>query len=91
MNNVGNWVLGGSSAVLGVGGLFVAAQAGPGTVGYYGGLAMFAICFLFRHAPDPDVGQPRLRCRADSGPRPLSLPSARRCGRCASVSVGRAA
>ena len=47
MNNVSNWVLGGSSAVLGLGGLFVAAQAGPGTVGYYGGLAMFAICVLF--------------------------------------------
>ena len=47
MHNVGNWVLGGSSAVLGVGGLFAAAQAGPGSVGYYGGLAMFAICVLF--------------------------------------------
>ena len=47
MNNVGNWVLGGSSAVLGVCGLFVSANAGPGTVGYYGGLAIFAICTLF--------------------------------------------
>lgn len=47
MHNVGNWVLGGSSALLGVCGLFVAANAGPGTVGYFGGLAMFAICFLF--------------------------------------------
>ena len=47
MNNVGNWVLGGSSAVLGVCGLFVSAKAGPETVGYYGGLAIFAICVLF--------------------------------------------
>ncbi len=48
MNNVGNWVLGGCSAVLGVGGLFVSAHTGPGSpVGYYGGLAMFAICVLF--------------------------------------------
>ncbi|MDE0056825.1 MAG: hypothetical protein OXI22_14065 [Defluviicoccus sp.] len=47
MNNVGNWVIGGSSAVLGVAGLFVSAQADPGSVGYYGGLAMFAICILF--------------------------------------------
>ena len=47
MNNVGNWVIGGSSAVLGVAGLFVSAQASSGSVGYYGGLAMFAICILF--------------------------------------------
>ncbi len=47
MNNVGNWVLGASSAVLGVSGLFVSAKAGSGSVGYYGGLAMFAICTLF--------------------------------------------
>ena len=47
MNHVGNWVLGASSAVLGVGGLFVSAKAGSGSVGYYGGLAMFAICTLF--------------------------------------------
>ena len=47
MNNVGNWVIGGSSAVLGVAGLFVSAQAAPGSVGYYGGLAMFAICIFF--------------------------------------------
>ena len=47
MHNVGNWVLGGSSTVLGVCGLFVSAKAGPDSVGYYGGLAIFAICFFF--------------------------------------------
>ena len=47
MRNVGNWVIGGMSAALGVGGLFVSAQASAGSVGYYGGLAMFAICTLF--------------------------------------------
>lgn len=48
MDNISNWVLGFSAAVMGLGGLFVAARAGEG-LGYYGGLAMFvfAIGFVF--------------------------------------------
>lgn len=48
MDNFSNWVLGFSAAVMGLGGLFVAARAGEG-LGYYGGLAMFvfAIGFVF--------------------------------------------
>lgn len=39
-----NWVLGGFTAILGLGGLFVAARSGVhGPVGYYGGLFLFAI------------------------------------------------
>jgi cytochrome c oxidase subunit II len=42
-----NWVLGGLAAVLGLGGLFVAAGSGVrGPVGYYGGLALFVISIL---------------------------------------------
>lgn len=48
MENFSNWVLGFSAAVMGLGGLFVAARAGEG-LGYYGGLAMFvfAVGFVF--------------------------------------------
>jgi hypothetical protein len=48
MENFSNWVLGFSSIVMGLAGLFVAARAGEG-LGYYGGLAMFvfAIGFVF--------------------------------------------
>jgi hypothetical protein len=48
MGNLSNWVMGFSAAVMGLGGLFVAARAGAG-LGYYGGLAMFifAIGFVF--------------------------------------------
>lgn len=46
MQNAGNWVLGGVSAIMGVAGLFVASRAGYG-LGYYGGLAMFVFCVLF--------------------------------------------
>lgn len=39
-----NWVLGGFAALLGLGGLFLAARSGvDGPMGYYGGLVMFAI------------------------------------------------
>lgn len=42
-----NWVLGGISAVLGLGGLFVAARSGVhAPVGYWGGLVFFAISLL---------------------------------------------
>ena len=42
-----NWVLGGFAALLGLGGLFVAARSGVyGPVGYYGGLVLFAIGML---------------------------------------------
>ena len=42
-----NWVLGGIAAVLGLGGLFVAARSGVhAPVGYYGGLVFFAISLL---------------------------------------------
>lgn len=42
-----NWVLGGFAALLGLGGLFVAARGGVyGPVGYYGGLVLFALGVL---------------------------------------------
>lgn len=42
-----NWVLGGLSGILGLGGLFVSARAGAGDpVGHYGGLLLFAIGLL---------------------------------------------
>jgi len=42
-----NWVLGGFTAVIGLGGLFVAAGSGVDSpVGYYGGLAFFVISVL---------------------------------------------
>lgn len=42
-----NWVLGGVTAILGLGGLFVAARSGvDGPVGYYGGLVVFVISVL---------------------------------------------
>jgi cytochrome c oxidase subunit 2 len=42
-----NWVVGGFAALLGLGGLFLAARSGAeGPVGYYGGLALFAIGVL---------------------------------------------
>jgi hypothetical protein len=42
-----NWVLGGIAGVLGMGGLFVAARSGVhAPVGYWGGLAFFAIALL---------------------------------------------
>lgn len=42
-----NWVLGGVTAILGLGGLFAAARSGvDGPVGYYGGLVVFVISVL---------------------------------------------
>lgn len=46
MNHLGNWILGGATTVMAVGGLFVAARAGYG-VAYYGGLAYFLFAVLF--------------------------------------------
>ncbi len=46
MENASNWILGFSAVVMGLCALFVAARAGEG-VGYYGGLAMFALCVGF--------------------------------------------
>lgn len=46
MNNFSNWILGFSTIVMGLGGLFVAARAGAG-LGYYGGLAIFVFAVLF--------------------------------------------
>jgi cytochrome c oxidase subunit 2 len=41
------WVLGGLAAILGLGGLFIAARSDvSGAVGYYGGLALFVISML---------------------------------------------
>ncbi|HXV26092.1 MAG TPA: hypothetical protein VED46_17780 [Alphaproteobacteria bacterium] len=40
MNGVGDWILGGATAVLGIIGLFVASHAHD-EVGYYGGLLFF--------------------------------------------------
>jgi hypothetical protein len=45
MNNVGNWIMGGVTALLAVGGLFVAATAGQG-VAYFGGLLFFVFAVL---------------------------------------------
>lgn len=46
MDNFSNWVLGFCAAVMGLGGLFVASNAGHG-LGYYGGIAMFIFTVLF--------------------------------------------
>ncbi|CAN0583780.1 unnamed protein product [Laminaria digitata] len=46
MNNFSNWILGFTTVVLGIGGLFVAARAGEG-VGYVGGLAVFVFAIFF--------------------------------------------
>ncbi len=46
MNNFSIWILGFSTIVMGLGGLFVAARAGVG-LGYYGGLAIFVFAVLF--------------------------------------------
>ena len=46
MDNMSNWILGFCTVVMGIGGLFVAANAGEG-LGYYGGLAMFVFAVLF--------------------------------------------
>jgi hypothetical protein len=45
MNNLGNWIMGAVTAILGVGGLFIAATAGHG-VPYYGGLFFFLFAIL---------------------------------------------
>ena len=42
-----NWVLGGVSGFLALGGLFVAARSGPqAPVGYYGGIVFFLVALL---------------------------------------------
>ena len=46
MENMSNWILGFCSVVMGLGGLFVASNAGEG-LGYYGGLAMFVFAVFF--------------------------------------------
>ena len=46
MENISDWLLGFFSAIMGIGGLFVASHAGHG-VGYYGGLAIFVFATLF--------------------------------------------
>lgn len=46
MDNFTNWILGFSTIVMGLGGLFVAARAGAG-LGYVGGLAIFVFAVLF--------------------------------------------
>ncbi len=46
MNHVGSWVLGAVTALMAVGGLYVAARAGHGMV-YYGGLIFSAFAVLF--------------------------------------------
>jgi hypothetical protein len=47
VHGTAHWVLGGISAFLGLGGLFVSARAGPHEpVGYYGGIAFFLIGLL---------------------------------------------
>jgi cytochrome c oxidase subunit 2 len=40
------WLLGGVAAILALGGLFIASRSGDSSVGYYGGLALFAACVL---------------------------------------------
>jgi cytochrome c oxidase subunit 2 len=47
VGRVGHWVLGGITAILGLGALFMAAGSGvEGPIGYYGGLALFVISVL---------------------------------------------
>ena len=46
MKQVGNWIMGAATAIMAVGGLFVAANAGHG-VSYYGGLLFFVFAVLF--------------------------------------------
>ncbi len=48
MKQLGNWIMGATTAVMAVGGLFVAANSGHG-VAYYGGLLffLFAVFFVF--------------------------------------------
>lgn len=45
MNHVNNWIMGGVTALLAVGGLFVASNAGAG-IAYYGGLLFFVFAVL---------------------------------------------
>lgn len=45
MNHVGNWIMGGVTALLAIGGLFVASTAAQG-VAYYGGLLFFVFAVL---------------------------------------------
>jgi cytochrome c oxidase subunit II len=40
------WLLGGLAAIRALGGLFIASRSGNSSVGYYGGLALFAACVL---------------------------------------------
>jgi len=46
MKQLGNWIMGAVTAIMAVGGLFVAANAGHG-VAYYGGLFFFLFAVLF--------------------------------------------
>ncbi|MGB0575045.1 MAG: hypothetical protein ACPGPC_02650 [Alphaproteobacteria bacterium] len=46
MKQLGNWIMGAVTAVMAVGGLFVAANSGHG-VPYYGGLLFFAFAIFF--------------------------------------------
>lgn len=46
MHHVGSWILGAATAVMAVGGLFVAARAGHG-IAYSGGLVFSALGVLF--------------------------------------------
>lgn len=46
MENFSNWILGFSTILMGIGGLFVAARAGVG-LGYIGGLGIFVFAVLF--------------------------------------------
>tara|TARA_Y100000588_G_scaffold90211_2_gene97005 strand:+ start:667 stop:846 length:180 start_codon:yes stop_codon:yes gene_type:complete len=59
MKQLGNWIMGAVTAIMAVGGLFVAANAGYG-VAYYGGLLffLFAVLFVFhliRVSSDQDI------------------------------------
>ena len=48
MNNVGNWVMGAASAIMAVGGLFVASVASS-DISYYGGLGFFVFAVLLTY------------------------------------------
>jgi len=48
MNNVGNWVMGAASAIMAVGGLFVASVA-TSDISYYGGLGFFVFAVLLTY------------------------------------------
>ena len=46
MKNIGTWIMGAVTTVMGLAALFVAARAGHG-IGEYAGVGLFVFCVLF--------------------------------------------